>query len=282
MNGPRRPVPRWAVARRLTAAAFVTLLVLGSYDWFPWFKGSTTATSVVDAVPFADPLAAIEVMIAGRCAPTDLLIGAGLLLALAIVAGPVFCGWVCPLGLLLDLNQTLRSAVNRLLSRSHRSLPELRVPKAVKYGVLGFVLGFTLIARLPAFQLVSPINILVLAFVFTATPALVFVVLILAVEYISPRLWCRSICPLGALYGLLGRFAFLRIRIHRSAAGGSPCQMCAASCPMGIQVVTGQSADEADSVTDPDCTRCGDCIDVCPRGQLQLGFRSADDSALSD
>jgi len=277
VNGPRRRLPRWAIARRLTAAAFVALLVLGRFDWFPWFKGSTTATSVVEFVPLADPLAAIEVMIAGRCAPVDLLIGAGLLLAFAVLVGPIFCGWVCPLGLLLDVNQTLRSAVNRLLSRSHRTLPAWRIPSAVKYGVLGFVLGFALIARLPAFQLVSPINIFVWALVFTATPALILVVLILAVEYVSPRLWCRSLCPLGALYGWVGRFGLLRIRIRRSAITPSPCQQCAANCPMGIQVIDEQLTKAADSVVDPNCTRCGACIDVCPRGTLRLGFTNEAD-----
>ena len=57
---------RWTWMRRSTAAIFLMLLILGCFHWFPWFKGSTTATITLDLMPLADPLAAVEVMLASR------------------------------------------------------------------------------------------------------------------------------------------------------------------------------------------------------------------------
>ena len=35
----------------------------------------------------------------------------GVLVGAAVVLGPVFCGWICPLGLILDLNDAARRRV---------------------------------------------------------------------------------------------------------------------------------------------------------------------------
>ena len=112
-------------------------------------------------------------MLASGLVQVDMLIGAGVLLAGAILLGPVFCGWLCPLGLLLDLNQSLR---RRLLwgSRQARAT-ERPSSRALKYGVLGAVLGFSLVGGLPLFQALSPISILVRSVVFVAGPGLILI-----------------------------------------------------------------------------------------------------------
>ena len=156
----------------------------------------------------------------------ELLIGAGLLLAFCAAMGPVFCGWVCPLGLLLDLNHGVRERIRRLFGKRRRPALSRRLPSQIKYGVLGLVLGFSLTGHVPAFQTVSPINIVawsaqeVIAagrraqaesvggdwweYLLSLGPALLLVFGIVVVEYVSPRLWCRCLCPLGAFYSLFG------------------------------------------------------------------------------
>lgn len=300
MSKRRRRIRKWTWARRVTAGAFVLLLVVGGFAWFPWFKGSTTSTRLLELVPLADPLAAAEIMLATGRLQSDLIIGAALLLAFCLLMGPVFCGWVCPLGLLLDLNHALRDRVLKRLGKRQRGLPNHRIPSTVKYGVLGLVLAFSLTARVPAFQTVSPINItgwsvleavqalrradnatlavVALDFILTAGPALLFVVAVMLVEYLSPRLWCRALCPLGALYSVFGRFAPFRIRVNPAEAGKAACRQCTLHCPVGIPVMD-YSMDFRPAVDDPDCTRCGSCIDACPRGVLKLGFANFDSLA---
>lgn len=266
MSG-RRHFFSWALARRLTALVFATVLVLGSFTWFPWFKGAPAAGTWFGAVPLVDPLAALESSLASRSFESTVWIGAGLLVTVALLLGPVFCGWVCPLGLLLDLNQWLRRKVLRRWSRRG-----LRAPRTVRYGILGLFVGVAIVGRIPLFQTLSPINIVGWSLIFGMTSAITIVAGIALVEWCAPRLWCRSLCPLGALYGLLGRFAPLRVRIHPDESR-RPCFQCSSACPMGIGVVEEYTLAGKLSVDDLDCTRCGDCIDVCPKSTLKLGFK---------
>ena len=76
---------------------------------------------------------------------------------LRLVAGPVFCSWVCPLGFVLDLNDDLRRLVQGRLRRGAPA-PERRIPAGIGFLFLGACLGLALMARLPVFQTVSPIH----------------------------------------------------------------------------------------------------------------------------
>ena len=100
----------------------------------------------------------------------------------------------------------------------------------------------------------------------------------MVIDWIWPRLWCRRLCPLGALYGLLGRFAPVGVKVKRSDEACKPCGQCTLHCPLGIRIVEDYVSKEKAGVTHPDCTRCGACLDVCPRGMLVMGVRLPTDS----
>ncbi len=276
-----RLLPRWALARRAVALAFLALLVLGRYEWFPWMKGSASATTVVGLLPLAHPPAALAGLCAARGWQADLFVGAALLLAFALLFGPVFCGWVCPLGLLLDLNESVR---RRLLGKKgprRRMGLGLRLPRAMRNGVLAGVLGFALVAGFPVFQTLSPINLLVRSIVFAWDPFLWAIAGLLVVELVAPRLWCRSLCPLGAVYALCGRVAPFRVRVDPSTAGRLKCGQCTVLCPMGIEVMEEYTLAGETVIDDPDCTRCGACLDACPGAVLRLGFRRKAPSSIA-
>lgn len=265
--------PRWTLARRLCALAFLGLLLLGHLAWFPYFAGSTTATRIANRVPLADPLAALEVTLAARQATWDTVVGAGLLVLVAAVLGPVFCGWVCPLGLLLDLNDWL----GRRIRRRRKSPAGVATDhgQTARLTVLGLCLGFSLTASIPLFQVLSPINMVgwPVAITWTVDASLVVVAVILVVEHFRPRIWCRALCPLGALYSLLGRFAPWRVRVGPEQQSRLQCRQCTLHCPMGIHVMEDYVLKERTSIDHPACTRCGACLDACPGSVLKLGIR---------
>ena len=285
---------RWRWARRATAILFLTLLAMGTCPWFPWFKGSTTSTRLLEAIPLADPLAAVEITLATRQWQPHLVIGAALLIGFCLLMGPVFCGWVCPLGFLLDLLHSIRSGVMKILGRTRRARVPGRLPSSLRYAVLGFMLAVSLTARVPAFQAVSPINLvgwswlklidgvrrlgfiesgsaIASAIDFLGAGAFVLIGIFVA-ELAWPRVWCRCLCPLGALYGWAGRTAPWRARIDTERAGRARCARCERHCPMGIRVMEDYEFAGRTSIDHPDCTRCGACIDSCPRGVLHFGF----------
>ena len=288
---------RWTWARRATALAFLALIILGGREWFPWFTGSTPDSTLLETVPLADPLAALEVLLATGAIESTLLIGACILVAVALLLGPVFCGWACPLGFLLDLNDGIRLRLKRFLGRIKVYLPALNSPREMRYMALGVALGFSAAAGLPAFQTVSPIHLVSRLFVFYPEPALagdqafmsklamiarttvaaggfllIVLVLIFVIEYLAPRIFCRALCPLGAMYGVLGWFAPLRVRVNDKPRCPAACKQCTTYCPMGIQVKEDFTSAGKQVITRMECTRCGACVDQCPGGVLALGF----------
>jgi polyferredoxin len=50
-------------------------------------------------------------------------------------------------------------------------------------------------------------------------------------NYVRPRLWCRYLCPLGALLGIAAHRPFVRLRLDPDACRS--CHLCAQVCPSG-------------------------------------------------
>lgn len=270
----RRWYRRWVLWRRVTAGVFLSLLMLARFEWFPWFRGTTSGTMLLDMIPFVDPLAAVELLVASRSITTTVVIGAGILILVSVLLGPIFCGFVCPLGLMLDLNQTLRRVFrSRVLQRSKRHPVSKAVPHWFRYAILGLLVGFAFVTGIPLFQAISPINMLVRALALGSLVGLVAVGAIVALEWFLPRVWCRALCPLGACYSILGRRAIWRVWINPKTSGQIRCKQCQIRCPMGIEIMDGYTLPGHESITHPSCIRCGDCVDICPNSVLGLRFR---------
>ncbi|MHC4405865.1 MAG: 4Fe-4S binding protein [Planctomycetota bacterium] len=268
-----RRIRFWTWARRLTAVSFLALLFLGRNHWFPWLKGSLTATSWFGAVPVVDPLSGLETALASRSVTTTVLAGAGAVALTAILLGRVFCGWVCPLGLVLDLSDALRGRLVRGLERLGVRIPQFTASQEIKYWLLALCLVLSAWSALPVFTAISPVNLVALAVVTTPGVEMTAVGLLMALELFSRRVFCRALCPLGALHALLGRFGRVRVRVARECSRQLACRQCTHDCPMGIRVLEDWVTPGRSSVADPECTRCGACADGCPGGVLGMGVR---------
>jgi polyferredoxin len=77
----------------------------------------------------------------------------------------------------------------------------------------------------------------------------------------TPRFYCRFICPLGALLGVLGRFALWRIGKTRSECAN--CKLCDADCEGACQP-SGQ-------IRIGECVLCMNCRSSCEEGLV--GYR---------
>jgi ferredoxin-type protein NapH len=248
-------------------------LVVGRIGDGSVFRGTTSASVTLGRVPLVDPLAALEVTLSQRVLIGEVWLGAGLLILVAALLGPIFCGWICPLGFLMDLTQTVRGFIQKRVLKRRWVLPQWTLPAGLRTPILVGALSFSLVAQIPLFQAISPIHGVARALVFGLDSAVVLALILLLAEFVAPRLWCRSLCPLGALYSLIGRFALLRVRVHPDRAGQIRCGRCDVACPMGILVMEDYALAGQDSVLDPSCTRCGACIDTCPNSVLRLGFK---------
>lgn len=83
----------------------------------------------------------------------------------------------------------------------------------------------------------------------------VFLVLMLMVS----RPFCRMLCPLGAIYGLLTPLSLSRMTIEKDACVN--CGVCSRVCPVDLNVPK--------EVGGAECIACGDCTKVCPRSGIR-------------
>ncbi len=208
----------------------------------------------------ADPLAALLATTAGRT--TALLLAALVPIALTLLLGRVFCGWLCPARLPVEL-----AAWTRRHRRRRKHL--LRAPwlRRFKYGVLvaGLILAVLLGWNLLA--LIYPPAILVreghylLTYGTLGWGAALLAVVLVGDLLVDGGIWCRGLCPGGALYSLLARPALLRMQLDEERCTG--CNRCQKVCPLGL--------DPTDS-PGGECDRCGLCRRECRDSALDLRF----------
>jgi len=83
----------------------------------------------------------------------------------------------------------------------------------------------------------------------------VFLVLMTTVS----RPFCRILCPLGAMYAVFARLAFVRIEVKEEAC--TQCGLCDRVCPVDLAVRREAGGRE--------CIACGACIGACSRGAIR-------------
>ncbi len=213
-------------------------------------------------VELTDPLAAAEATAASRQIHLPLLFAILIPVALTLILGKVFCSWLCPAGLLFEITGKLRG----LLRFAELPPGEVEFSKTNKYVLLFVGLALAAGLGLPLFSLVYPpavMSRLAHAWIFGTAAAgmLTLMALMVAIELlVSPRWWCRTMCPGGALYGIFGWSRVLRIKLNAVKCTG--CKDCEPVCEPGLNPVLESSSIE--------CDNCMVCIRHCPEDALVL------------
>jgi len=98
---------------------------------------------------------------------------------------------------------------------------------------------------------------------------------ILAASLRVTRLWCRAICPLGALLGAVSRWSILGL--HKDAASCNNCNRCLLNCQGGDDPIGGVPWHKAE------CLMCMNCVGSCPHQSLNFQlFRNEKEVASPD
>jgi len=209
-----------------------------------------------------DPLAAAEMLAASKHIHWPLLVSIIVPVLLTLVLGKVFCSWICPGYVLFELSGKLR----RLLRFAEIEPGSVKFSHGNKYIFLLVGLAVAAATSAPLFSLIYPpavISRTLHAWVFgtALTGMVVLLLVIVAMEVlVSPRWWCRTMCPGGALYGLLGKYRLVRVTLKKSACTG--CRECIPVCEAGINPIT-----QSESI---ECDNCGVCLKHCGDAALYL------------
>lgn len=190
----------------------------------------------------------------------------GIILLYGIMLGRWICGFLCPFGLIQDLLHKIKTPklkkrrVTRILSYFKYVLlvffvviiplaymfKDFPLPGFCKYicpaGTLGGAISLLLHPNNASmFEILGPLFTWKFALMISIIVGCVFVY----------RLFCRFLCPLGALYGLFNKISVLGIKLEKKKC--IDCGLCVAKCKMDIK-----------EVGDHECIECGECISVCP------------------
>jgi len=184
----------------------------------------------------------------------NIVILSGVLIT-SIVAGPVFCGWLCPLGSIQDWANALARKIQIPQAKISHSLGQLL--KVTKYLVLALILFATAKSFNLAFIKADPYYALMHFYTGEVAPlALIILLTTLLTSLFIQRPWCRWLCPLGAILSLLGKSSILKVK--RPSKVCIACGACSKACPVSLD----PSAEE--HVEESRCIRCGLCEGSCP------------------
>lgn len=197
----------------------------------------------------------------------------GILLAFGVLLGRAVCGYLCPFGLIQELLHKI-------------PFPKMKMWKGflyVKYIMLVlFVILLPIVATdymgmgkpaycqyiCPAGTLEGGIPLLLAHEQLRQTmgPLFILKMTILIGTIIGSlliyRFFCKGLCPLGVIYGLMNKVSIYHLEVDQSKCIG--CGKCSRICKMDVDPVK-----KPDSV---ECIRCGKCARECPRHAITIGF----------
>lgn len=278
--------------RRLSQLLFFALFVWFLYEARRAPDGAGHSAGFLHS----DPLSAFTAALAGGWSGWHYVFLAVIVVVLTLVLGRFFCGWICPLGTCVDAADKVlaRRRSHYLPRRSWKYYLLAGVAAAALFGAqLGWWLDplpllertlvivfypLVLAARnFPALHLSGLLDRVGLHLVpldhpgfGLGLPVALVLLGILALGAKASRFFCRSFCPLGALFGLIGRFAPLRRRVTEEC---SSCGRCETTCKMGA--ILGEAPERT---LTSECILCWNCA-VCPSGTTTIGFRGPGDRA---
>ncbi|MFH1360467.1 MAG: 4Fe-4S binding protein [Candidatus Omnitrophota bacterium] len=277
------------------------ILFLGIFVYILWSTTYPLKGMISPQVLFKiDPLIMLITSVSGRVLLSGFIFSI-IMILLALILGRFFCGWLCPLGTVID-------AVG-ILKRKQKVLSDSQNAKGrkAKYMILGIVVFFALLG-IQAAWVFDPIVLVARVISMNVIPAVTwavdnffiwliktfdlygpvydfyrelkasflgvsihyfanslailgFFLLVASASLFLTRIWCRMFCPLGALYALAGRFSFL----ERKVEGCVDCGKCEVACRMG-------AIREDMSYQKGECVLCMDCIYNCPGGFTRFGW----------
>jgi ferredoxin-type protein NapH len=247
---------KYLTLRRITQLSILFLFFSGSTLGWNVLRGNLSSAKILDTVPLSDPFATLQSFSAGTAVAADVMTGALIILLFyAILGGRVFCGWVCPVNMVTDLANRIRSSF-----RLEQFWKSWGVKREARYWIIGLSIVLSAIMGVTAFEWISPIGALHRGIIYSFGYGWTFVRIVFLIDLIAVKNgFCGHLCPLGGFYSLVGRYGFLRVRHDRKKC--TDCMKCVDICPE--KEVLHMVGDRSGPVTSGACINCGRCVEVC-------------------
>lgn len=245
--------------------------------------GGLTGSIAAGFVKLLDVFAYFESLVASRDFTTTALWAVLPVIAIYIIFGRAFCGWVCPMDFLYEMVDKVRRAEEQKSSRATASISDKSFLKKtaapwIGYIIAGVLLSVSAMIGIPFFtnyisHLTNFFRFLTgsvfFAFNLPFEPMVLIysgsiIIILLGLEYFFPRLWCRFLCPVGKTYGLFNKISLLKLKFVEGECG--KCGLCDQMCYMKVKIA--KNIDQP-GLRDINCIYCGRCVEGCEtKGKL--------------
>lgn len=188
-----------------------------------------------------------------------------------IIFGRFFCGWMCAFGTLGDVLYHISSKVFKVRFKVNEKFDG--VFKYFKFVLLAFLIAVVWTFNLSMFKGANPWDAFGVIAAFGKVPDISYalteftigtllLLAIIAASLFIERFFCRYLCPLGAIFAVVSKLRFVKIK--RPAEKCGSCRICSNSCVMGIPLY------KYDKISSGECIQCFKCVSVCPRNNTSV------------
>jgi len=250
-----------------------------------------------------DPLIALNSWLASHTFVRAMFISLATV-AVTLICGRWFCGWVCPFGALHNFFSSLRGgrARQKIETGSYSPWQKVKYYALVVFlaaalvgtNLVGWLDPFSFFFRSLSTSIYPAINkgiVVLFTWIYDANPGVrsvrltsvtepVYSVLrkyflaadqpyywgglligalflaVVALNFFRARFWCRYVCPLGALLGVVGKNPLVRLKKDEEKCNS--CRLCLVDCQGGA------TPDDPQQWKPSECFYCWNCKSDCP------------------
>lgn len=181
-----------------------------------------------------------------------------IVIIITLVAGGIFCGWLCPFGTLQDWIYKLGKKLGLKTFTIPAKLDKYLV--WLKYVVLAAIMYGTYKAVNLVFMEFDPYRAFFHLEIETEM-AIILIVLTIILSLLYGRFWCKYLCPMGAIVLPLSKLGLLKVRKSEGCTG---CNLCMKNCTMKLK-----------DIGDLGCNNCMDCVTDCPTANKSIDVKLA-------
>ena len=225
------------------------------------------------AATFACPIGALQA-VGGAAGFKFSFYVAGFLLLIGVIFGRAICGFLCPFGFFQELLYKIPCRKLKLWRRliylkyfvliifvlilpaTLTNYAGIGAPAFCEYICPAgtFEAGLPLIATHPEFKNILGELFTLKIFILLAT---------IFGSVMIYRFFCRVLCPLGAIYGLLNRYSVYGLSFDEKLC--TKCGRCSKICKMNVKPNCQKNLAE--------CIYCGECEKICKTGAIHFSLK---------
>jgi ferredoxin len=220
------------------------------------------------------------------------------IMIVTLITGRTYCSFLCPLGILQDINSRLGGKIKKRFRRYGFRRPHT----FLRYSILAITLAVTMTRGIYFLTILDPYSIFGRTMTFFAKPVVLlvnnllsqifgnfdiytfvhapvtafspvayiipaaFLLLVGILSFVQGRLYCNSVCPVGTLLGILSKVSLLRIKFDDQKC--TKCGRCAIACKSSCIDFLNMEIDNSR------CVGCFNCLKTCPDKALEYNIIS--------